>query len=76
MAMVPESECATPTLMVSAGEASPATSDSAAGSAHLDTFLTFTILIYNFRIEIYICSCSFKPNSLGEVPRFWFFLYR
>ena len=26
--------------------------------------------------EIYICSCSFKPNSLGEVPRFWSFWFR
>ena len=23
--------------------------------------------------ETYICNCSFKPNSLGEVPRFWSF---
>src|ERR1022692_2571694 len=75
MAMVPESECSTPTLMVSAAEASPAASVNAAGSAHFLSFLTFMILISNCLIEAYICSCSFKPNSFGEVSAissFWF----
>lgn len=45
-------------------------SDSARRQRLLRTFLTFIVLISKFRIEDYICSCSFKPNSLGKVPRF------
>ena len=61
------------TLMKSAVEASPVASDNAEDGAYFHTLLTFAILISNVGFEVYICNCSFKPNSFGDGRRFWSF---
>ena len=60
-------------MMESSAEADPVASDNAGEGAHFHTFPTFAILISNVGFEVYICNCSFKPNSFGDVWRFWSF---
>src|SRR6202046_4471681 len=67
IAIVPESECITPTLMVSAACTSAQASVDASNANITGSALVgfFPVVIAWSPVDGYICSCSFTPNSFG-----------